>query len=307
MSRILWVNNVPQIVGGTLNCTHSMCQALPEHQHTVWAVRGQFGEEEHRAFEGIAELTTEGSPREYDVVVYQNSALEWISHGPKTKAVYYQHSASSTSACRDLCDHVFYVSQWLKNKDRGQGVVLHQPVTIPKILDFGTRQHGVVIGRICTPTETKWIPNDFLPHLVLAATVPNTYFEFVGCPRTLQSRVADAVQGRATFRNPGFSSRSLLRNWKVLLYNSSQHETFGRTVREAQRSGCVPIVSNHSGLAEQIEHGKSGFLVDSPEDTKKAIIQAMADPFIKSSCKAFGDLHGSLAGWAEKFKGIVGL
>lgn len=306
--KFLWVNNVPNIVGGTLNCTHSMCQALPEYSHTVVSVQGKFTKETVEAFYGVAKLGDylESGVSSFDVVVYQNSPNGFVVHPKTVKSVYYQHS-DFAGLGRKRCDHVFFVSDYLRREMGETGTVLHQPVTIPKENSNWTKREGFVIGRLCTPTAEKWVKEDFLPHLEVLSNLPAVSFEFVGCPKDLQGVVSGACRGKVIFREAGFSARSLLRCWDVLLYNSSQHETFGRTVREAQRCGCVPVVSNHSGLAEQISHGTSGFLVTSPQDTLHAVRQIMSNPGIASTCKIWGDQHGSLSGWAAKFKEAIGL
>jgi glycosyltransferase involved in cell wall biosynthesis len=49
----------------------------------------------------------------------------------------------------------------------------------------------------------------------------------------------------------------------------SQHEHFGIVPVESQAAGCPPIVANSGGQKETVEHGKTGFRADNPEELSK--------------------------------------
>jgi len=307
MPKFLWVNNIASITGGTLNCTHSMCQALPRHRHTVLCSTSKFGKAEYQAFNGVATLVQKLPDEHFDVVVYQNSPLHEVSTEIADITVYYQHSMQGISASRKLaCDHVFYVSRWLRDAIDFDGQVLYQPVTIPAPTIYSPRQGMFTVGRLCTPVASKWKAEEYLHHFRAVAKLENTWFEFVGCPKDIEPVVKEACQGRASFFPVAFSSRGHLRNWDVMLYTSSQTETFGRTVREAQRCGCVPVVSNHSGLAELVSGGY-GFTTESPEESVSRVKMALGNADLKVRCKEHGDLHGSLTNWAYKFCAELGI
>lgn len=303
--KFLWVNNVPSILGGTLNCTHSMCKALPNHDHMVLSLQGEFRSAEREAFKDVATLVTERE--DADVVVFQNNPIALVgSFGNvrrKSRLVYYHHSAHGASPL--LTDHQFFVSDYLKSKVGLPGEVLYQPVTRPKER-FQRHKKGVVIGRLCTPTKEKWVLDEFLPHLVACKNIPGVWFDLVGCPEAIKSTVQTSLDHKVSFFPCSFSARSLFHTWGCMVYTASQHETFGRTVREAQRCGCVPIVSNHSGLAEQVRDGH-GFAVSSPQDVYNAVIRSKEDPSLKSRCRDYGDQMGSLENWAKKFEAAIGV
>ncbi|MBL4884425.1 MAG: glycosyltransferase, partial [Planctomycetaceae bacterium] len=83
--------------------------------------------------------------------------------------------------------------------------------------------------------------------------VPEVRWEFVGCPDAFRQELSQACQQRATFHAANWEARSHLNRWHVLLYhNPDVVETFGRTVAEAMRAGCVPVVDNAGGFCEQI-------------------------------------------------------
>lgn len=49
-------------------------------------------------------------------------------------------------------------------------------------------------------------------------------------------------------------SRSRLSDWDALLYHHPDlTESFGRTVAEAARVGCIPIVDDRGGFSEQLQ------------------------------------------------------
>lgn len=52
-------------------------------------------------------------------------------------------------------------------------------------------------------------------------------------------------------------------DYMVLL---SKEEPFGLVAAEAMACGCLPIVSNDGGLAEIVDHGKTGWIVDATDD-----------------------------------------
>jgi glycosyltransferase involved in cell wall biosynthesis len=53
-------------------------------------------------------------------------------------------------------------------------------------------------------------------------------------------------------------------------HNPAVTETFGRTVAEAMRAGCVPIVDDRGGFREQVEP-ETGFLCRTDGDFADAI------------------------------------
>jgi glycosyltransferase involved in cell wall biosynthesis len=128
-----------------------------------------------------------------------------------------------------------------------------------------------VIGRLCTPDRRKW-PDDVVPfYAALAARCPFIKWEFVGCPRELQGTLTEACGGRTVFYTAAWERRELYGSWDALVYHHpTLTESFGRTVAEAMRAGCVPIVDRKGGFCEQLDAG-GGFLCDRLEDFVRAI------------------------------------
>lgn len=118
----------------------------------------------------------------------------------------------------------------------------------------------LVVGRICTPQRRKW-PAEIVPlYAELADAFPSVRWEFVGCPEPLQPPLKEACRDRATFFPASWRARSRFRTWDALLYHHpGLTESFGRTVAEAMRAGCIPVVDDRGGFREQVAPG-CGFL-----------------------------------------------
>ena len=171
-------------------------------------------------------------------------------------------------------DHTIYCSQWLAAKygpENHSRQILHQAVPRAPSIHTAARalRDDIVIGRLCTPISRKW------PHLLetfyrqLATAFPRVRWEFVGCPESLKAELRTACGGRARFHPASWSARRWLGDWDALLYhNPDVTESFGRTVAEAMRAGCIPIVDNRGGFREQIimTPDRTGFLCDTLED-----------------------------------------
>src|SRR5690606_32552948 len=61
--------------------------------------------------------------------------------------------------------------------------------------------------------------------------------------------------------------------WADVLVLLSRYEGSPLTILEAQRQGCVPIVTNVGAVDELILDRETGFLIESIEDTKILVNQ----------------------------------
>ena len=101
-------------------------------------------------------------------------------------------------------------------------------------------------------------------------------WEFVGCLQPLRRRLEEACQGNAEFFPASWLARSRLWQWNALLYhNPALTESFGRTVAEAMRAGCIPIVDGRGGFSEQIADG-CGYLCPEANDFANAVEQILS-------------------------------
>ena len=256
--HLLQVCNVGQIVGGTAACAWSVTRALPQLTHSV-ACLSRVDAVTHQAFEPhhvlhwshcTSERIQQVAP---DLVILHNIAAHQASLWDGALTIQYVHSAGR----RIPADHTVYCSRWLAEQCRAKApAVLWQGVPLP-IAPVHARprtQGRLRIGRICTPTVRKW--PDLLPafYSQLSAQHSHVDWEFVGCPMTMQSMLRSACDGRATFHPAGWQARSHVWHWDALLYHHpTLTESFGRTVAEAARAGCIPIVDDRGGLSEQCQ------------------------------------------------------
>lgn len=191
--------------------------------------------------------------------------------------------------------------------------MLYQGVPLPPRLDAGAdRRHfddELRIGRICTPTHRKW-PDALIPfYRELSRRFPDVWWEFVGAPGKLQPQLTDACRGRVRFHPANWQARSHLQRWHALLYHHPNlTETFGRTVAEAMRAGCVPIVDDRGGFREQVDSGVNGFLAQERGQFMEGIA-AVHDPsfrwHLSRQARARADTRFSLRTFADRLKQIL--
>jgi len=324
MTRILWVNNLANICGGTLQATHSMVHALPGCEHIVLALAGRFDADCTAAFpqgtlllsnQTVRELTDTHKP---ELLVYQNTRPADMTDDSGTAlSVYYQHSEHAGAAeARRRCARSFAVSKYLATAEgMPHDDVLYQPVTIPRKhekcrpRDSGAR---VTLGRICTPKASKWNPRHVIEPIREAARYGSTRlrFVFVGAPPDIETWVRKELErtdAEVEFHPASYEARGLLHEWHFLLYSTDIQESFGRTVKEAQRCGCYPIVSSVGGFKEQILQPEHGFLFEEVDEIPEAMASALersnngdwepvAEPLMQ-----WGETQGSLSNWRRDF------
>lgn len=273
--RLLQVCNVGQICGGTAACAWTVTRALPGWDHTV-AFLGPIAAETLRAFKGVqlvewsAVTRARLNPFRPDVVLLHNTAPGRIERVTTIPKIMYRHSAAPVAAG----DVTLCCSHWLSARCRRSSPaadVLWQGVPRAMTAAEARCADRVIVGRICTPQSKKW-PARLVPFYgELARKFPTIEWEFVGCPEVLQLGLYQACGGRAQFWSAGWERRSLLTRWTALLHHQPEvPESFGRTVAEGMRVGCLPIVDRRGGFIEQLDAG-GGWLCDTPDDFSRSI------------------------------------
>ncbi|SFI57073.1 glycosyltransferase family 4 protein [Planctomicrobium piriforme] len=274
--RLVQVCNVGQICGGTAACAWTIAKSFPDWEHELLFLSPPTPET-RRAF---APLTVKQVDRVDDkvlarfaphLVILHNTAVRHIGRIEQCPTLQYCHSmgehaaATLTVAC----------SCWLSQKLPRAVPVLYQPVPRPSAIGPLPLRHladTLIVGRICTPQRRKW-PRDLLDFYAhLAERFPETIWEFVGCPGDFQPDLQVACRHRAEFHPASWDARQLLGRWHALLYHHpTLTESFGRTVSEAMRAGCVPIVDRRGGFVEQVRTDKNGFLCQNINEFAAAI------------------------------------
>lgn len=299
--HILWVNNSGNALGGTLQCTADCIKALPDCKHTVLSIGSAFSEDVPQLLPDIQLIHKDSVQRvagrvEPDIIIYQNTHERSMPKRAPNGAfqVYYQHSAFPTMKPGTRCDRYFTVSKYLaRTLEVSEDTVLYQPVSTPPM--YGARQgYGL---RICTPTQRKWNAKDWRPFV--DQVVKKYSMTLIGFPEN-----CSAPEGCET-EPASLIARSSFWMHRFLLYTSSLPETYGRTVKEAQRCGCVPIVSDMGGFVEQIENEDGpdyGFLIRKPEEAVEAVETVMKDyDWWECHVQKRGNEQGSLQRWRTEF------
>ena len=308
--RVLQVCNVGRIVGGTAACAWTVARSLPGCEHVI-AFLSRVSEETRRALAGRRivqwDRVTPARVHEIDpdIVVLHNTPKGRAESPLPAVTLQYLHSRIDPAPA----DGTVFCSRWLAERYGGSPEdVLLQGVPRPQRPDeFGEETRslrpsfatasGPVIGRLCTPTRAKW-PDDVVPFYAgLASRFPQVRWEFVGCPDVLQAELRSACGGRVEFLPAKWELRSRLWRWDALLYhNAAVTESFGRTVAEAMRAGCIPIVDGRGGFREQVEPS-CGFLCRGVEEFAEAVsrIQTPAERRrLSRACQAHADERFSL-------------
>lgn len=284
--HVLQVCNVGSIVGGTAACAWSLTRAWTRLQHTV-AFLSPIDKLTQQAFRPHRVMTWPQCTSAFikaqqpDLVILHNIGRVGASLWNGAFTIQYVHSAGT----RLLADRTLYCSRWLARQCRGtndsvlwQGVPVPPQPVMPR-LRFTDRLR---VGRICTPSSRKW-PDSLLEfYSQLAARHPQVEWEFIGCPTNMQPILQSACRGQATFITPGWLARSHLWEWDALLYHHpTLTESFGRTLAEAARAGCVPIVDQRGGFSEQLDviAGRGCGSLSEFSDA----ISALSDPAIRRS------------------------
>lgn len=310
--HLLQVCNVGQIVGGTAACAWSVTRALPQLTHTV-AFLSRTDVVTREAFAPHRVLTWPHCTADRiravnpDLVILHNVAANQTSLWDGAWTIQYVHSAGR----RVHADHTVYCSHWLAEQCRVTApAVLWQGVPLPVTpAQPRARTEGRLrIGRICTPTTRKW--PDSLPafYSQLAAQHPHVDWEFVGCPPAMQAVLQSACCGRATFHPAGWQARSHVWHWDALLYHHpTLTESFGRTVAEAARAGCIPLVDDRGGFIEQCKiMGGRGCRTST--DFADAIADLSAPDFRRrrsQSIQQTANEHFSLASFGRRLRSML--
>lgn len=302
-------NNVGSLVGGTGACAFTVAQCFPEMTRAIYTFGSPSRELlEECKIEGIEvfsnKVSTEEAIEQFkpDFVILHNTNPGRIPEmDPRIPVIFYQHSNFSMArASRDRSDVFFVCSRHLaRQAGVDEKFVLYQPVPMPPHRT-ATRDENPSIGRICTPKASKWKIEDFSGvYRHLAERFTSVRFDFVGAPQEVRPAITEILGDQAAFFNPSWEERWRLRAWHGMLYSSSLEESYGRVVCEAQRAGCVPIVSRLGGFVEQINPCVTGALCASPEEYGDAVQMLLDEKYDLGKMKESGDFRGG----ANQFRG----
>ncbi|WLD14510.1 glycosyltransferase family 4 protein [Planctellipticum variicoloris] len=285
--RLLQFCNVGQICGGTAACAWTVARSLPAWEHHV-AFPGPVTPETRDAFRAACLWEQQPINRDLvaavqpDIVLLHNQPAERLLERLPAPTIQYLHSIlQPANADLTLC-----CSHWLAERLKlPRESVLWQAVPRPApLIESAAASRGqagrLIVGRLCTPAAAKW-PRELIAwYAELATACPHVAWEFVGCPEELQRPLADACRQNVVFHPANWSARGRLRDWDVLLYHHPQlAESFGRTVAEAMRAGCIPVVDRQGGFVEQVTEGCGRLCTGTAEFI--AALQALKDRAVR--------------------------
>lgn len=313
MPTLLQVCNVGTVLGGTGACAFSVARSLPRYSHHLWCF-GEIRQDLKEVWRGAAPRHIERLDGEEisrlnpDKVILHNTGCGRVVGEWRTKTVQYVHSRIDFYRA----EKIRYCSRYLARLyGAGEEQVWWQPVPLPfrpKVIRQPRRfaTDDLVVGRLCTPGMKKYPREVLQVYELLNKIHPHIRWEFVGAPVELRDALQNACGQRATFHPAGWARRELLWTWDVLLYSHpTLTETFGRTVAEAMRTGCVPIVDARGGFVEQLEDG-GGVLCQNPQEFVVALTQA-SRPEVWEELSAMGrriaDERYSLGVFARRLEG----
>lgn len=318
---MLSVANIATLLGGTGRCALDCIKALPDWKHRIVFVNGHAKrlQECRAAFPcdvncGAGKVARACEEFRPDIVLYHNQGpREMPAKLPGAPVrVYYQHSAHPHHG---RFDKLLMVSMALASRcGFGRDRVLHQPVSVPTRNMERPWAGPVTIGKICTPTASKW-PRESVQFYTRLLIQHETRFEFVGAPAWLSEPLQQRFGARVLFHPASVSAQNLLWSWHAMLHDGPW-ESYGRTVCEAQQCGSIPIVRAQGGVCEQIDPGNTGFLChDNFEEWSQAVGEVIrwtagggADFCVKSQLATFaGRARGSLSAWRRKFLEMIGV
>ncbi len=295
--RILQVCNVGNICGGTAACAWSMTHALAGQDHVVLFLSSPTRETlnafrhcEVRTEKAIDDSIVEAIAP--DLIILHNTPQDRVRISSNVFTIQFQHSAG----VRAVATKHVACSKWLADQLPGSPEVLYQPVPIPPQPDLSSHRNlddELIIGRICTPTLRKWPPQLIDFYNELSKQNESVTWEFVGTPPEMKDSFRAACRGRVVFLDAGVDARQHLWRWHAMLYHHpTLTESFGRTVAEAMRAGCIPIVDARGGFLEQVNHEGTGYLCRDVNDFSESV-RAIRDCSVRAQISKNALTHAS--------------
>lgn len=312
--KMLSVANVASLLGGTGRCAVDCVRALPDWEHQVIFRGGSRLGECREAlncptFRGQFLVEQVAKKFQPDVILYHNTQANQVPRHLPGLSVFYQHSANHEGNKRPFRARLIVSNALADRLELPREEVLYQPVAKPPFPANFQRDKRITIGRLCTPTRSKW-DHQLLPwYRSLIRRFPDYRWEFVGAPDWFQRPLETEFGDQVGFLPAGVNAASRMHSWDALLYRGVW-ESYGRTICEAQQCGCIPIAEKTGGVVEQIKDGVDGFLFAADAELHAAL-EALTDCDWKLKMKISG-LHagrerGSLSGWRRRFLERIGL
>ncbi len=170
------------------------------------------------------------------------------------------------------------------------GVVEYSLVDIERFRPLRLKENGagpLVIGRHSRDDRMKFHPND--PALFRTLVREGHQLEIVGGTCLAQALAPDTARGGITLRPEGSAIVPFLDGLDCFLYRGhpGSYEAGGTVIAEAMAMALPVIVFNENvGIAELIEHGKNGYLVDTEDQALAHVRELQHDPLLRRAIGA---------------------
>lgn len=286
MTTILHVHNVAWL-GGVPAFIADFARAFPEFHHQSLYLKD--GGEDRGAIQmlndaGVNSAFADGGNLSPGMVAHFSPGLvvlhnisgknvvgshpwDWLKQWP---TISYHHSTVSPTIPSDV--HVF-VSEHLKSFYTGliKSYFIRVHEVIPPCITCASyakvrpKYQDKIVGKVATPGNAMKYPFTLLE----VARAVGAKLIMPGAAKHFPV-ANDVIDVSPTWWGvPSFLGR--MSAFLYVNHPSMKPETWGRAVTEAMAAGLPVIGENRGGVAEQIEHGVSGYLVD-PDD-KAAMVQ----------------------------------
>ncbi len=165
-----------------------------------------------------------------------------------------------------------------------------------------------VIGRLSRDDPRKF--SEYLWHIY--SRIPNSHARIMGWGQWMRRYTRKPPPGMDLIEEEGEPADEFIRSLHCMVHPTGDAtENWPRVVLEAMASGVPVVTDNRGGVAEMIEHGRTGYLCDDRDDFIKYATKLSEDePLrIEIASRARSELEETLAdpesiwaGWKQVFE-----
>lgn len=175
--------------------------------------------------------------------------------------------------------------------------VLYNPIDLDEFdaYPFSGDRGRSRVGRISRAENLKWDPIciDMVPFVL--QYVPDLSYHVIGATDDVRVRIRSlGIENCFKFMDMTADDKKLMEFYDsidVYVHGTQVGETFGCTIAEAMASR-IPVVTHNcfegrdNAQIELVDHGVTGFVVDTTEDYARAVITLLQDPDL---CRSMGE------------------
>ena len=162
------------------------------------------------------------------------------------------------------------------------------------------RNYVVALGRVC-PEKAFHLAVDAADKAGIPLVLAGTVFGYTAHQNYFRDVLAPKLHSPHRFIGAvgGYRKRELLASARCLLVTSTVSETSSLVAMEAMACGTPVIAFRCGALPELVQHGRTGFLVDTPDEMADAI--AAAGELSPRLCREHAEKNFSADRMAERY------